>query len=154
MDHHCPWVANCVGHQNYKYFMCMLYSTSFTCILIVSTTWPVVQAILGSDEDNYVMAYYVIVSYFLCLAMGIIITLFFAFHVYLITNAKTTIEFCEKKSQADENGNTVWDLGPKENLIAVFGPPSVKWILPVPVDTIGNGLRFQVNPNYNMEAKY
>ena len=24
MDHHCPFINNCIGFYNYKYFMCML----------------------------------------------------------------------------------------------------------------------------------
>jgi len=31
MDHHCPWIANCVGFYNYKYFLNMLFYASLTC---------------------------------------------------------------------------------------------------------------------------
>lgn len=131
MDHHCPWVANCIGFFNYKYFMNMLFYTAITSLFVVVTSRHLFHECLNYENIDYKLSYYLITSYLLACTLALVLTGFFSFHIWLIWKQYTTIEFCEKRSDGDDNFKTSpYNRGIINNLKSVFGDNVLLWLIP------------------------
>merc|ERR550539_1408965 len=49
MDHHCPWIYNCVGFRNHKYFYLLLFYAAINCHLI---TWTMARPVKEAFTSN------------------------------------------------------------------------------------------------------
>lgn len=57
-DHHCPWIGNCVGKRNYKYFIAFLFSTAMLCWFIFSICIShLVYLTADHESDGYDHSY-------------------------------------------------------------------------------------------------
>ena len=142
MDHHCPWIANCVGYFNYKYFFLMVTYGMLGLWVFVGSFWQTVFITQRNDDSSYQKLMFITAVYSVICVLNVAVTGFWVFHVYLITQAHTTIEFCEKrrrKAAEEEVGDSIFKRSNWENFKDALGENPLLW--PFPCCTFHTGFR-------------
>jgi len=123
MDHHCPWVNNCVGFRNYKYFYLLLVYATCSEVYAVGLLSYCVSLRAGGGAwlpwDICAMVTIGLVGLFALATIGLLL-----FHTHLISVNQTTIEQL-KGIPVDE-----YSLGVCLNIKMVLGDEPAVWCIP------------------------
>merc|ERR1719313_2592901 len=94
--------------------------------------WTMVESVQASVEEEtpFWEMFACLFATTLASFLGLLVTAFFGFHIWLMTKAMTTIDFCEKSLKRTGYNESIYDLGLYGNIKAVLGPTPLLWLLP------------------------
>jgi len=164
MDHHCPWVNNCVGYNNYRYFCLFLLFLALSCLFIIVVFGYNFQKVIFSWSRRGTRSFRqcVMTSFMICCSIVVALCILGGFHFYLVLTNQTTIEFqinMIRRRESRRNGEfyrNPYDLGRSRNCMEVFGPNrfyGFKWLFPWLPGTLpptGDGIAFSSISNLRL----
>lgn len=135
-DHHCPWINNCVGKLNHRYFLQFLAYTSLFCFFsgFAALGWDStlevdqhVAARIGTLPGRYLLGLAFVQA--MGITCGIIVAGFFLFHLWMVSFGLTSLD-CGLWLFKGCKGNE-FDRGCLGNLQEVMGSSPARWLLPL-----------------------
>ncbi len=129
MDHHCPFVGNCVGAMNHKYFWNLLLYTTLGSLHVLISLLFLREGAFNEKIQEYMKDIVQFILIIMVFSITFSTCILFISTTEQILSNKTTIE--SKTLKGMENP---FNKGWKENMKEVCGSIKWKWFLPIESD--------------------
>ncbi|ORX33793.1 DHHC palmitoyltransferase-domain-containing protein [Kockovaella imperatae] len=162
LDHHCPWIVNCVGYYNQGHFIRFLVyvdlATSYHLAMLVRRVMDMTPRYAA--EPTLFDILFLVFNFATCVPVWLCVGMFSMYHLYLVSGNSTTIEGWEKDKVATlvRRGKIreikyPYNIGFIANMNSVLGSNPLLWLWPQAMK--GDGLSFPVNPEAgDSDAQY
>lgn len=98
MDHHCPWVNNCIGERNLSYFVVLLsWLVAAALYTSLSLSIPFYRAVYKEEwytryDFTDTEKYFLTLGFAFSLVILLAVSILFGIHLYLLSQDLTTLE--------------------------------------------------------------